>query len=142
MTVPSLFAAKCGWRDKAGPKLCCQQVCRLGSGHFRRVIRQAFHGWGDSTTFHTCIQVTGWPAGPTFPYFLIQSPTVPYFLKKTALLSLLLGFHVVKLKKEHFTCHFTLIVNIKFFLLLIKSLLQLPTMYINLVHFKISFNKT
>jgi len=29
------------------------------------------------------IEITGWPAGPTFPNFLIQSPTFPYFLKKS-----------------------------------------------------------
>jgi len=44
---------------------------------------------------------TGWPAGPTFPYFLIQSPTFPYFLTKQPYYPYFLGCHIVKLNKEH-----------------------------------------
>jgi len=46
-------------------------------------------------------RLTNVPTFPTFSYFLIQSPTFPYFLRKQPYYPYFLGFHVVKLNKEH-----------------------------------------
>jgi len=57
--------------------------------------------WYSGVLFTLNMIYPGWPVGPTFPYFLIQSPTFPYFLGKQPYYPYFLGCHVVRLNKEH-----------------------------------------